>query len=476
MATKQTERRFSSLSRRTFLRLAGVSSGAVLISDCVAPVAPAGGQQAGGEAVAPTAARKTLRLQSSFPVDYPNTLVLAQDVFAEFKESHPDFEVEVAFVPVPDVARNFVQAMQVDQAPDFFYAFESQGTLSYLGHLHDLTDLVKDAGLWDDFYQSAKELWTTPDGKLIGIPDYFGTKCYVYRADIWQEAGLDPEKFPTTWEEFTEAAIKLTKKDAAGVNTRDGYHMFEDTIPDSEHLVQYIHQNAGSEYSGDATTGPSAINSPAALDAFTWWLDLVRVHGVESPEGSITPEGADRILDGYVGVEVQGPWWIPGRRRRRPELFDQDLIRVGAPLTRKAQIGHLDASGFAVNTHSDILEDVLDYVRIYLKDEHYMHVHDATSADGATIYQMPCSRRSINEHPDFWIAKEPLVRNTAYFAAFDQGKSTARMHLGFDEVRANVYPRMSQQGLFATKDDQTLLDEAAAEMDKITERIQKELA
>jgi ABC-type glycerol-3-phosphate transport system substrate-binding protein len=461
------------MSRRAFIRFAGIAGGASLLSACVAPVAPEGGQAQ--ESAAPAAARTTLRLQSSFPVDYPNTLVMSQDVFGEYMESHPNYEVEVNFVPVPDVARSFVQALEVDQAPDFFYAFESQGTLSYLNHLYDLTDLVEDAGLTDDFYQNAKDLWTTADGKLVGIPTYYGTKCYVYRADIWDEAGLDPDQFPTTWDEFVEVVVKLTKKDASGVNIRDGYHMFDDMLPDSEHLVQHIHQNGGSEYSGDSATGPAAINSPEALEAFTWWLDLVRVHGVESPQGTIAPEGTDRIMDGYTGVELQGPWWVPPRRRNFPEVLDQGLVRVGAPLTRTAQVGHLDASGWGVNAHSDILEDVLDFVRTFLKDEHYMHYFQSQSEDGETVFWYPTARRSINEHPDFWIANEPLIQGTAFMEAFDYGKSTARMHLGFVEVRSNVYPRMCEQGLFGQGDDQALLDEAAAEMDAITERTRQEL-
>ncbi len=466
----------SSISRREFLRLTGLTGVTALATACVAAPVRAPTGQAEGEAPAPAAGSKTLRLQSSFPVDYPNTLVMSENVFGEFKESHPDYEVEVTFVDVPDVARSFVQSLEVGQAPDFFYAFESQGTLSYLGHLHDLTAVVQDAGLWDDFYQSAKDLWTDAKGQLVGIPTYFGTKCYIYRADVWDEAGLDPDKFPTNWEDFTETVVKLTQKDSSGVNIRDGYHMFEDTMPDTEHLIAYVHQNGGHEYADDVTTGPAAINSPEALEAFSWWLDLVRVHGVESNQGTITPEGAERIIDKYVGVELQGPWWVPGRRSRYPEVFEQDVLRVGAPLTRTAQVGHLDASGWGVNAHTDHLEDVLDFVRTFLKDEHYLHYHDSQSTDGQTSFSFPTSRRSINESPDFWIADEPLVRDTAYKAAFDTGKSTARMHLGFNEVRASVYPRMSEQGLFATQDDQAILDEAAAAMDAITERTMKELA
>jgi multiple sugar transport system substrate-binding protein len=456
-------------TRRDFLRLTGMGAASVLAVACTAPPIPAGGEQVSAPP-AVSKARQMLRLQSSFPVDYPNTLVMSQNVFPEFKETHPDFEVEVNFVPVPDVARSFVQALEVDQAPDFFYAFESQGTLAYLGHLYDLTDVVQEAGLRDDFYQSAKDLWTF-GGKLVGIPMYFGTKCYIYRVDFFEEAGLDADQFPATWEEFQEAAIKLMKTDSSGKIMRDGFNHAQDF----EHLVSHIHQNGGSEYSGDEAVGPAAINSPEALEAFTWWCDLVRKYGVQAKEGSPAPEDVFPIVEGYTAIDMVGPWWVPNFRQSRPEIFEQDLIRVAPPLTRKAQVGHLDAEGWSVNAHSNILEEVLDFVRIFLKDEHYMHYHDSKSADGQIIFQNPTSRRSINEHPKFWIANEPVVRDTAFRAAFDTGKSTARKHLGYIEAREFVYPRMVEQGIYQIKSDQAILDAAARQMDEITERTKKEL-
>jgi ABC-type glycerol-3-phosphate transport system substrate-binding protein len=473
------------LGRREFLRLAGIGSAAALVSACapkvveveksveVTKIVEQAVEVEVEKVVTPTPPppapkRNVLRLQSSYPVDYPNTLVMAENVFAEFKDSHPDFEVEVNFVRVPDVATSFIQGLEVDAAPDFFYCFESQGTLGYLDHLYDTTDLIKEAGLWDDFYQSAKDLWTLK-GKLVGVPTYFGVKCYVYRADIWDEAGLDPDNFPTTWEEFQEAAIKLTVP-----GERDGYSAFEDGQVGFEYLLQHVHQNGGTEYESDDPLSPAAINSPEALEAFTWFVDLVRKYGIMSKEGDAAPEGSEPVLDGYSGMQTQAPWWVPIRHRRFPELFDQDLIRVGSPLTRKAQVGHLDASGWAVNAHSDILEEVLDFVKIFLKDEHYMHYHDSVSADGETIYTFPCSRRSINQDPGFWIAEEPLVQET-YLPAFEMGMSTARTHVGFIEVREYVYPRMDEQALYEVKPDQAVLDEAAAQMDAITERTAKEL-
>ena len=486
------------IGRREFLRLAGLSGAAALASACVSPTPvtapPAATPQVIEKPVevtrvvteevvkvatatpAPTtapapakAARTVLRLQSSFPVDYPNTLVMSGEVFDDFKQTHPDFTVEVNFVDVPDVASSFVKALAVGQAPDFFYAFESQGTLAYGNHLYDLTDFIKGLNLWDDIYQPAKDLWTI-DGKFLGVPEYYGAKCYVYRSDIWEQVGLDPEKFPTTWEEFQNAAIKLTKK-----GERDGFSAYEDGALSFEYLISHIHQNEGGEYETADVLAPAAINKPEAKEAFTWFVDLVRKYKVMSKEGSVAPAGAQTLLDGYAGVEYQGPWWVPQRRAVRPELFDQGLIRVGAPLTRKVQLGHLDASGWGVNVHTEILPDVLDFVKTFLKDEHYSHYFDATSADGQTVFRQPSGRRSINENPNFWIAKEPLISQTAFLKAFDMGMSTARTHLGFNEVRNYVYPRMCEQAIYEVKDDQAILDAAAAQMDAITNRTRAEL-
>ncbi len=61
-------------------------------------------------------------------------------------------------------------------------------------------------------------------GRVWGYAQYGGdTYALTWNKDHFREAGLDPEKPPTTWEAFREYAKKLTKRDAQGNITRVGY-------------------------------------------------------------------------------------------------------------------------------------------------------------------------------------------------------------------------------------------------------------
>ena len=53
-------------------------------------------------------------------------------------------------------------------------------------------------------------------GKTWGIPFQRSTIVLYWNKDAFKEAGLDPEKPPTTWDEQLAFAQKLTKRDASG--------------------------------------------------------------------------------------------------------------------------------------------------------------------------------------------------------------------------------------------------------------------
>lgn len=60
------------------------------------------------------------------------------------------------------------------------------------------------------------------DGKTYSIPFQRSTIIMYYNKDQFKEAGLDPEKPPTNWDELREYAKKLTVTDASGNVSRWG--------------------------------------------------------------------------------------------------------------------------------------------------------------------------------------------------------------------------------------------------------------
>ncbi|MCP8999877.1 extracellular solute-binding protein [Pseudarthrobacter sp. RMG13] len=63
----------------------------------------------------------------------------------------------------------------------------------------------------------------THDEKVYGYPLIADARAVAFRKSAFIEAGLDPEKPPTSMAELKKAAEKLTKRDASGAITRPGF-------------------------------------------------------------------------------------------------------------------------------------------------------------------------------------------------------------------------------------------------------------
>src|SRR5438067_7862737 len=59
--------------------------------------------------------------------------------------------------------------------------------------------------------------------KLQSMPFNASSSIFYYNKDAFTEVGLDPNKPPVTFSEITDAAKKLTKKDASGNTVRYGF-------------------------------------------------------------------------------------------------------------------------------------------------------------------------------------------------------------------------------------------------------------
>ncbi|MEC0182720.1 ABC transporter substrate-binding protein [Paenibacillus peoriae] len=107
------------------------------------------------------------------------------------------------------------------------------------------------------------------DHKLYSMPFNSSTAILYYNKDLFKAAGLDPEKPPTTFDELTKAAQKLSAKGIMGLSL-----YIEPWFMEQFFAVQ------GADYvdHDNGRTSPatqSLANTEAGVKTLTWWKALV---------------------------------------------------------------------------------------------------------------------------------------------------------------------------------------------------------
>ena len=156
-----------------------------------------------------------------YPIAVGGPLTKVIDGYArQFESEHPDVKVNPVYAGNYDDARiRALAALKAGQS----------APLSVLFSIDIYELLEQDAILaWDDIATSAEDkAWLkafypalmmngTYKGKVYGIPFQRSTIVLYWNKDAFKEAGLDPEKPPASWNEMTQMASKLVKKDASG--------------------------------------------------------------------------------------------------------------------------------------------------------------------------------------------------------------------------------------------------------------------
>jgi sn-glycerol 3-phosphate transport system substrate-binding protein len=140
------------------------------------------------------------------------------------------------------------------------------------------------------FMQNSQTGGKTSGVKTWGIPFQRSTIVLYWNKELFKEAGLDPEKPPTTWAEELAYAEKLTKRDASGNTTQWGMQVPSSGFPywlfqafTTQNDVLLMNQD------GDRTF----YDKPAVIEALQRWVDLGRKHKVMAPgviEWGTTPK------------------------------------------------------------------------------------------------------------------------------------------------------------------------------------------
>ncbi|UOQ89990.1 sugar ABC transporter substrate-binding protein [Agromyces endophyticus] len=230
------------------------------------------------------------RLAPEFEAEHPGTKINVVDV--GYDNAYDKLSVGLqAGSGLPDVV-----TVETDRAPGYINEFPTG--------LVDLTPAFgDDEADFDPFKWQAQ---SDADGALKVVPWDSGTVGLFYRADYFDEAGIDPTTIET-WDDLVAAGEQIKAKTghtlmSQDVSTGGGFQM----------LLQQQGQGLFDE-NGDIT-----VNSPEAVEALTL-LQTINEKGllknVDGWDGRVTS-----AKDGDSAVTPEAVWWIGTLQGDAPEL------------------------------------------------------------------------------------------------------------------------------------------------------------
>jgi len=163
------------------------------------------------------------------PSSNPGAVYVFNQVIKQFEQSHPNEKIIGKNDPYDPPT--FLARLAAGQSEDATQSYFTEPQLLMKKHaLADISDLAKSWKYFSSYNPGVAEIVTdVATGKIYGIPqNAYGLGVFYNRA-MFKAAGLDPNKPPTTWDEFRTYAKKLTTSSIAGfaetsTSNQGGWH------------------------------------------------------------------------------------------------------------------------------------------------------------------------------------------------------------------------------------------------------------
>ncbi|WP_430440906.1 ABC transporter substrate-binding protein [Shinella sp.] len=132
------------------------------------------------------------------------------------------------------------------------------------------------AGFMPAYLKSAQT-----EDHLWSVPFQRSTAVMYYNKQAFKDAGLDPEKYPTTWDEMVAAGKAVTAKDAAGQVTRWGVGIAGNVGSAQWLFGALVAQNGGTLVNEAGTE--TYLTDPKVVEALQYWVDLSTKDAIHPP-------------------------------------------------------------------------------------------------------------------------------------------------------------------------------------------------
>lgn len=440
------QHRPNGISRRHFLKGMTLLSGAAFAAACAAPqpAAPAGSDQSAAAPASAGAAKILLRLNG---IDPPGQ-EFANQFIVDYNATH-NVTVEIDYTDWPSSFQKITTGMAGGTAPDIFMGggLWTPVIASKDGAL-DLDEWIVGWDEWDDWYESARQD-VTYEGKIRAIPFRLNARGnIIYRKSLFEAAGLDPEKPPTTWEEAHEMANLLTQKEGDKYLVA-GWHVAQPANDLTQQYEDALYQAGGNYFNEDRTQPLN--NTPEGEAALQFWVSFVE-------EGVLPPEGMDSGVPnlhaysaGKLALFAGWPQDMLNTKLNAPEIWDDTL--VGAPLMHKERRYQIYVDKYFVYSRTKVPNESVELVKALVSGDAGIRL----GIEGT--WGLP-SRREHESAPSY---QDPRMQ--VFLQNIQYGKPRQIVPQHFD-----VQPAMGREVEAAVRGVKTV-QQALADMDDVVTKI-----
>ncbi|UAL47083.1 sugar ABC transporter substrate-binding protein [Sutcliffiella horikoshii] len=283
----------------------------------------------------------TMQLSPTFD-DYIN------GVIADFEEENPNVKVKWVDVPWGDMETKILTSVASKTAPDVANLNpQFAAKLAELDALVNMDEMVPD----DVRSQYFEGVWAsnTFDGKTFGIPWYLSSQVTMYNTDIFEEAGLDTEKAPSTFEELKTVAKQIKDK--------TGKYAFFPAL-DGSHLLESMVMMGVDLTNEDMTK--ATFNTAEGKEAFQFFVDLYE--GGYIPREVLT-EGHSKAVDlyqaGEIAILASGPQFLTIVEENAPDILA--ATKTAPIITGKTNKKNVAAMNLVVPKQSEHQQAAVDF-------------------------------------------------------------------------------------------------------------------
>jgi multiple sugar transport system substrate-binding protein len=221
---------------------------------------------------------------------------------AEFEKVNPTINVKP--VDYQWTAPTFAAKLAAGTLPTVFEVpFTDARTLGDNGQLADLTSYVKKLPYFSKYNPAVLAEGTDAKGQIIALPKGAYAQALHYNRALFSQAGLNPNKPPTTWTQLRADAKQIAQRTG-----KTGYaEMAKDDNTAGWILTTVVYSLGGRMETGTGTSAKATLDNPKTIQALNLlkamrWTDNSMGSNFEYSWGDIN----QAFAAGSIGMYISG--------------------------------------------------------------------------------------------------------------------------------------------------------------------------